>query len=127
MGTKMGRIEQEFILSNIIEKKLPVKLQSGKIIVTGIFLSMVEDSLLFSSSDSLIGAIHEEEYVTIFFAFFSHTMTFNTRVIKDGNPLTITIPKHIYKNLFMPVHPSILAASYNSFGIFCNPAKNNII
>ncbi len=99
MGTKMGRIEQEFILSNIIEKKLPVKLQSGKIIVTGIFLSMDEDSLLFSSSDSLIGAIHEEEYVTIFFAFFSHTMTFNTRVIKDGNPLTITIPKHIYKNL----------------------------
>ena len=99
MGTKMGRIEQEFILSNIIEKKLPVKIQSGKIIVTGIFLSMNEDSLLFSSSDSLIGAIHEEESVIFFFAFFSHTMTFKTRVIKDGNPLTITIPKHIYKNL----------------------------
>lgn len=95
----MGRIEQEFILSNIIEKKLPVKLQSGKIIVTGIFLSMDENSLLFSSSDSLIGEIHEKEYIAIFFAFFSHTMTFNTRVIKDGNPLTFTIPKHIYKNL----------------------------
>ena len=99
MGTEMGRIEQEFILTNIIEKKLPVKLQSGKVIVDGIFLSMDEESLLFSSSDSLISEIHEEESVTFFFAFYSHTMTFNTRVIKEGNPLDIIVPKHIYKNL----------------------------
>lgn len=99
MGTEMGRIEQEFILSNIIEKKLSAELQSGKIIINGIFLSMDEDYLLFSSSDSLISEIHEEETVTFFFAFFSHTMTFTTKVIKEGNPLKIFIPKHIYKNL----------------------------
>ncbi len=99
MGTEMGRIEQEFILSSIIEKKFSVELQTGKISVTGIFLSMEGNSLLFSSSDSLIGEVHEEESVVFFFAFFSHTMTFTTRVIKDGNPLEILIPTHIYKNL----------------------------
>ena len=99
MGTEMGRIEQEFILSNIIEKKLPVKLHLRKDEVNGIFLSMEDNSLLFSSSDSIISEIHEGEYITFFFAFFSHTMTFTSRVLKDGNPLEVIIPKHIYKNL----------------------------
>ncbi|MCK5672867.1 MAG: hypothetical protein KAH95_05810 [Spirochaetales bacterium] len=99
MGTEMGRIEQEFILGNIIEKNLPVKLHSGKRSLMGVFLSMEGDKLLFSSSDSLIGEIHEGEYVTFFFAFFSHTMTFTSKVIKEGNPINIIIPRHIYKNL----------------------------
>ena len=99
MGTEMGRIEQEFILSNIIEKRLPVKLHLRKLGVNGIFLSMEDNSLLFSSSDSIVSEIHEGEYVTFFFAFFSHTMTFSSKVVKEGNPLQIIIPKHIYKNL----------------------------
>lgn len=99
MGTEMGRIEQEFILSNIIEKNLPVKLHFGKRSLTGVFLSMEKNKLLFSSSDSFIGEIHEGEYVTFFFAFFSHTMTFTTKIINEGNPLNVSIPRHIYKNL----------------------------
>jgi PilZ domain len=99
MGTEMGRIEQEFILNNIIEKKLPVILHIGKKEIEGIFLSMEEDSLLFSSSDSAIGEIAIGDNINFFFAFFSHTMTFNGKIIKDGNPLIVSLPKHIYKNL----------------------------
>ena len=99
MGTEMGRIEQEFILSNIIEKTLPVKLHIKKVEVEGIFLSMEDDCLFFSSSDSSISNMAIGENINFFFAFFSHTMTFSSKILKDGNPLQVTLPKHIYKNL----------------------------
>jgi len=99
MGTEMGRIEQEFILSDIIEKKLPVKLHFNKTEVDGIFLSLEDNYLLFSSSDSVINEITVGENINFFFAFFSHTMTFSSKILKDGNPLNVAIPKHIYKNL----------------------------
>ena len=99
MGTKMGRIEQEFILNDIIEKKLPVKLNIRKQEIDGIFLSMDDNSLLFSSTNSVVTELEAEAVINVFFAFFSHTMTFSSKIIMDGNPLKITIPKHIYKNL----------------------------
>ncbi len=99
MGTEMGRIEQEFILNNIIEKKLPVRLHLRKNEMEGIFLSMDNDKLLFSSSNSLINEIETGEVVSFFFAFFSHTMTFKTKVLADGNPIKLKVPEHIYKNL----------------------------
>ena len=109
MGTEMGRIEQEFILNNIIEKTLPVKLHFRKKEIEGIFLLLDEDnSLLFSSSDSAISDMAAGANINFFFAFFSHTMTFSSKIIKEGNPLKVTLPKHIYKNLkrkFVRVFP----------------------
>ncbi len=99
MGTEMGRIEQEFILTNIIEKKLPVKLHLKKVEVEGIFLSLEEDNLLFSSSDSTLSDMSIGENIDFFFAFFSHTMTFSSKILKEGNPLKVSLPKKIYKNL----------------------------
>lgn len=99
MGTEMGRIEQEFILNNIIEKTLPVKLHLKKLEIEGLFLSMEEDVLVFSSSNSAITEMALGENVSFFFSFFSHTMTFSSKILKDGNPLQVTLPKHIYKNL----------------------------
>jgi len=99
MGTEMGRIEQEFILNNIIEKTLPVKLHLKKLEIEGLFLSMEEDVLIFSSSNSVITEMAIGENVSFFFSFFSHTMTFSSKILKDGNPLQVTLPKHIYKNL----------------------------
>jgi len=99
MGTEMGRIEQEFILNNIIEKTLPVKLHLKKLEIEGLFLSMEEDVLVFSSSNSAITEMAIGENVSFFFSFFSHTMTFSSKILKDGNPLQVTVPKHIYKNL----------------------------
>ena len=109
MGTEMGHIEQEFILSDIIEKTLPVKLHLRKIEIEGIFLSIEDDnSLIFSSSDTEVTNMAVGEYINFFFAFFSHTMTFSSKIIKDGNPLKVSLPKHIYKNLkrkFVRVRP----------------------
>ncbi len=108
MGTEMGRIEQEFILSNIIEKTLPVKLHLKKKEIEGLFLSMEDNSLQFSSSDSAITNMSVGEDINFFFAFFSHTMTFNSKIIKEGNPLKVTLPTHIYKNLkrkFVRIRP----------------------
>lgn len=100
MGTEMGRIEQEFILNNIIEKTLPVTLHFRKKEIEGLFLSLDDDNtLVFSSSDSAISGMAEGETINFFFAFFSHTMTFSSKILKEGNPLKVTLPKHIYKNL----------------------------
>lgn len=99
MGTEMGRIEQEFILNNIIEKTLPVKLHLRKKEIEGIFLLLDDHSLLFSSTDSAISHMAVGENINFFFAFFSHTMTFSSTIIEDGNPLKVALPAHIYKNL----------------------------
>ena len=99
MGTEMGRIEQEFILNNIIEKRLSVKLNIRKQEIEGIFLSMDDTGILFSSTDSVVSELEIGAALNVFFAFFSHTMTFKSKITMDGNPLKITIPKHIYKNL----------------------------
>jgi hypothetical protein len=99
MGTEMGRIEQEFILDNIIENKLPVKLHVRKLEIEGIFLLIDESKLLFSSTNSVMNELGIGETIDFFFAFFSHTMTFSSKILQDGNPLNVTIPEHIYKNL----------------------------
>ena len=99
MGTSIGRIEQEFILNNLVEKNTPVELQIRKVHIQGVFLSLEEKNLVFSSSDSGITALKAGEIVTFFFSFYSSTMTITAKIVTEGNPLSLMITGGIYKNL----------------------------
>ncbi len=99
MGTSIGRIEQEFILSNLVDQSIPVELQIRKIYIKGVMLSVEDKKLVFSSSDSGITALKAGETGTFFFSFYSSTMTFSAKIIKEGNPLELYMTGDIYKNL----------------------------
>ncbi len=99
MGTSIGRIEQEFILNSLVEQSIPVELQIRKVYVKGVLLSFEEETLVFSSSNSNLASLQAGETVTLFFSFYSSTMTFTAKIVKEGNPLTLVLVGKIYKNL----------------------------
>ena len=99
MGTKIGRIEQEFILHNLADKSIPVELQIRKLNIVGVILSVEEDILVFSSSNSELNTVRYGETATLFFSFYSNTMTASCRVVKEGNPVQLKLEKGVYKNL----------------------------
>lgn len=108
MGTMIGRIEQEFILNNLAEKSIPLELQVKKLRIQGVILSVEDDSLLFSSSSSEINNLRKGESVTVFFSFYSNTMTVKCRVTGEGNPVKLKLEGGVYKNLkrkFVRVNP----------------------
>ncbi len=99
MGTSIGRIEQEFILSNLVDQSIPVELQIRKVYVKGVMLSVEDKQLVFSSSDSNITSMKAGDTGIFFFSFYSSTMTFSAKIIKEGNPLELYMTGDIYKNL----------------------------
>ncbi len=99
MGTKIGRIEQEFILNNLVEKNIPLELQIRKVHIEGVLLSVEEKDISFSSSDSQINELKTGDEVTLFFSFYSSTMTFICKVTGEGNPVKLKLTGDIYKNL----------------------------
>lgn len=99
MGTKIGRIEQEFILNNLVEKNIPLELQIRKVHIEGVLLSVEEKDISFSSSDSQINELKAGDEVTLFFSFYSSTMTFICKVTGEGNPVKLKLTGNIYKNL----------------------------
>ncbi len=108
MGTKLGRIEQEFILNSLVEKSIPLEMQVRKKKINGVLLSVEGDNLSFSSSDSGINSLESGETVSMFFSFYSNTMTFKCRIVSEGNPVKLKMTGDIYKNLkrkFVRVNP----------------------
>ncbi len=99
MGTKIGRIEQEFILNNLVEKSIPLELQVRKLNIEGVLLSVENDILVFSSSSSDLNSIQHGEKATVLFSLYSNTMTAACRVIKEGNPVHLKMENGVYKNL----------------------------
>ncbi len=99
MGTTIGRIEQEFILNNLVEKNISLELQVRKVYLEGVLLSVSEKELVFSSKDNHISSLKAGETVTFFFSFYSSTMTFEAKIVKEGNPLILIPAGGIYKNL----------------------------
>ncbi len=98
MGTAIGRIEKEFVLKNLGDKKMPITIHGVKEEIHGLIQSCSDDELtilLDKPSESPYGA-----EVRVFFSYFGHVMTFETRILgKDEKSLTLKMPPGIYKNL----------------------------
>jgi hypothetical protein len=100
MGTALSRIEKEFILMNLIEKRAPVELRCRSQRIACTISEMSRDMMVVEAGDSLPDYIKKTVPVEAFFNFKGKRMTFKSLV--DGledRKVTLTIPEGIYRDL----------------------------
>jgi hypothetical protein len=98
MGTKLNRIEQEFILNTIIDQKIPLKLHTNRCDFEALIESYDDKKIIIEiTSDSLP---REGEDIRFFFFFQNNMHSFNAEINKiDDKKATIIKPEGIYKAL----------------------------
>ncbi len=99
MGTPVGRVEREFILTNVTEKKMPIRINGFKKTRDAVILRVEDESIVLYNDDGGFSDFTAEEEVRIFFSYFGHVMTFPTTVVKADDYLQIRIPDEMVKNL----------------------------
>lgn len=86
MGITISRIEKEFILKAMDEKKLPLKIHGTRKVADGVILNLQEEKWLdFFHENQDWESFEEGEPLRIFFSYFGHVMTFQSKVIKKGS------------------------------------------
>jgi hypothetical protein len=99
MGTPVGRVEREFILNTVNEKRIPVKLHGYKKTRTAIILRIEEESMVLFDEEEGFQDFLQDEEIRVFFSYYGHVMTFPSVVIAAGEYLEISLPDEMIKNL----------------------------
>ena len=99
MGTFIGRIEREFILNNMQEKKIDIKVHGFKKACQGVILNLLDDYISIYSKETDWEDFKVGEEVRIFFSYYEHVMTFQSTIENVGECLNISYPESMYKNL----------------------------
>lgn len=100
MGSTVSRIEKEFILNSVCDKRIALRLSGTKQRVFGQLESVDEEYILLSSEEPLSDYFTAGDSIRAYFSYFDHVMTFETivRGIVDES-LKADFPKNIHKNL----------------------------
>ncbi len=100
MGITISRIEREFILKAMDEKKMPLKIHGSRKTAEGVILNTQDEEWLeiFQPGEDW-QRFREDEPVRAFFSYFGHVMTFKSLVLKTGEVLRVKYPETIQKNL----------------------------
>ena len=81
MGIETNRIETEFIIKSVCEKKIPVSLHHGRDIIKCSFTDYeLNKDILVDISEEDKKDIRLEDQVKVYFSYFSHVMTFDASV-----------------------------------------------
>lgn len=99
MGEQVGRIEKEYILTNLSEQQLNIDVHTTSKTIRGVLSDVDSSALTIESSDEDVQDLKPKEWVRVYFGYFGHTMTFETRVKKAENPLILEYPQGMIKNL----------------------------
>ena len=99
MGTPVGRVEREFILNAISEKKIEVRINGFKKTREAVVLRIEDDRLVLFSEAGDWREFSEGEEIRLFFSYFGHVMTFPSTVCKADEYLQIDLPAGMVKNL----------------------------
>ncbi len=98
MGTGVSRIEQEFVLSTVHDKTMPVKVHANRQESEGRIVSLSDSEMVIELAAPL-KLLHDER-LRVFFSYFGHVMTFTTRARNvEDRQVTVAYPKGLYKNL----------------------------
>lgn len=99
MGVKVNRIEKEYVLNIVQEKKIGVLIHGHKKEYHAKIANIEDEYLeLVSAQDDWKGFAELEE-IRVFFTYFGHVMTFNSCVLAIGDYLRIKMPIVMYRNL----------------------------
>ena len=100
MGIETNRIETEFIIKSVCEKKIPVSLHHGRDILKCTFSDYeLNEDVLVDLSEEDKKKLKLEDKVKVYFSYFSHVMTFAASVKRCSSEIRITFPDVVYKNL----------------------------
>lgn len=100
MGSPISRIEREFILGALDEKKIPVTIHGDRKDGSAVILSTrPEEWIELFSPEKDLERFEPEENLRIFFSYYGHVMTFHSRVLHSGETLKVSYPDGIHKNL----------------------------
>lgn len=98
MGTGVSRIEQEFILTTVQDKRIPVQIHGYRKEGEGKISSFTDREVEIELTKTVSPAV--EERVRVFFSYYGHVMTFAAAVRRvTSEKLVIAYPKGIYKHL----------------------------
>jgi hypothetical protein len=100
VGTKISRIEKEFILAKVADNEIEVRLTGDKREAKGVLGSVEEDCLYVSLTRSDPDAFSIGTEVIAYFSYFGHVMTFDSTVRgNDDGVLRLDLPDHMFRNL----------------------------
>ena len=99
MGTPVGRVEREFVLNNVAEKKISLRIHGYKKTRQAIVLRIEDDVLVLYNDTAGWSDFSPKEDVRVFFSYFGHVMTFPSRVKRADDYLYINVPGEMIKNL----------------------------
>ncbi len=100
MGIETNRIETEFIIKSVCEKKVAVKIHKGRKIVKCSFEDYdLEKTVKVNIDENDKKHFSLDDQVKIYFSYFSHVMTFNATVKRNSAEFLISYPEVLYKNL----------------------------
>lgn len=99
MGLEISRIEKEFIIQALWNKKIPVEVHGRKLKITGIVKTYDEETVELEPNEGSFDVFKDGDALRLYFSYFGNVMTFETRVIRAGDVLVISFPKRILKNL----------------------------
>lgn len=98
MGIGVTRIEQEFILTAVSDKHLPVHLHGSRKEAEGVFVAVTDTEIDVELSAP--ASFKPDEKVRVFFSYFGHVMTFASHVKRVSEAkLALAYPKGVYKHL----------------------------
>ena len=110
MGSSIGRIEREFIIKALDENKLALNLHGLRKQAEVVVLNYEDEEFVeVYSKDRNLDNFQSGEKVRLFFSYYGHVMTFNSKIIEcNEEKARLTYPENILKNLqrkYERVHP----------------------
>lgn len=99
MGFEISRIEKEFIIQALWDKKIPVEVHGLKLTIPGLVKNFDDDTVEIASTEGNFDTFENGDLVRVYFSYFGNVMTFEAAVIRPADVLILSFPKRILKNL----------------------------
>ena len=98
MGSEIKRIEKEFILKDLCEKRIPLEIHVSEERLQAYLESFDEEQLVLLLPDDILPADLRE--ITVFFRFRNNPVTFTAKIVEvvDGR-ITVAQPRELFRDL----------------------------
>jgi hypothetical protein len=100
MGVGVGRIEREYILRELMDKRISLNLHGNQEEVPCTIADMQDNELTLQVAPGSPLRLSEDDTVRLFFSFYEQTMTFPSRVhAVQSDEVVVAYPESMHKNL----------------------------
>jgi hypothetical protein len=100
MSAPVSRIEKEFILKNLLEKKSPVEVRYRDLWIPGLITEVDDKAVVFRLEKDELPAPESADEAHAFFKFRGARMTFHAKILSlTGAGLKTVFPQGIYRDL----------------------------